>query len=55
MTPEDADSVELLRSYLKGGTQERRGTLQEYMARMAAEHNIREMWFTILQSLFNAF
>ena len=43
MTPEDTDSIKLLQSYLKGGTQERRGTLQEYMARMAAEHNICEL------------
>lgn len=31
--PEDVDSLQLLKSYLKGGTKERKGTLQNYLAR----------------------
>jgi hypothetical protein len=36
---EDDQSIELLKSYLKGGTKERKGTLQEYMAKMGAKEN----------------
>jgi len=41
-TPEDQDSIDLLKQHLQGGTNERGGTLQNYMARMAAETNPRE-------------
>jgi len=41
-TPEDQDSIDLLKKHLQGGTNERGGTLQNYMARMAAENNPRE-------------
>jgi len=37
--PEDLDSIDLLKKHLQGGTNERGGTLQNYMARMAAENN----------------
>ena len=40
--PEDQDSINLLKQHLQGGTNERGGTLQNYMARMAAETNPRE-------------
>ena len=40
--PEDLDSIDLLKKHLQGGTNERGGTLQNYMARMAAENNPRE-------------
>jgi hypothetical protein len=40
--PEDQDSINLLKKHLQGGTNERGGTLQNYMARMAAENNPRE-------------
>ncbi|KAK0434778.1 hypothetical protein EV421DRAFT_1275187 [Armillaria borealis] len=36
---EDVDSIHLLHSYLKGGTNERRGTLQMYLDRMEAADN----------------
>jgi hypothetical protein len=36
---EDLDSIQLLKSHLKGGTKEQRGFLQEYLAKMAAEDN----------------
>jgi len=38
-TPEDQDSIDLLKKHLQGGTNERGGTLQNYMTRMAAENN----------------
>lgn len=38
-TPEDQDSIDLLTKHLSGGTNERRGTLQNYLARMQAEDN----------------
>ena len=41
-TPEDEDSIDLLKQHLQGGTNEQGGTLQNYMARMAAENNPRE-------------
>ena len=40
--PEDLDSIDLLKKHLQGGTNERGGTLQNYMARMAAKNNLRE-------------
>ena len=40
--PEDQDSINLLKKYLQGGTNEWGSTLQNYMARMAAENNPRE-------------
>jgi hypothetical protein len=38
-TSEDTDSIELLKSYMKGGTSERRGTLQNYIEHMQAASN----------------
>ncbi|KAJ6470978.1 hypothetical protein C8R45DRAFT_908494 [Mycena sanguinolenta] len=37
--PEDSASLELLRSHLKGGTSERKGTLQNYISRLQTESN----------------
>ncbi|KAK7039964.1 hypothetical protein R3P38DRAFT_3350014 [Favolaschia claudopus] len=36
---EDLDSLSVLRSYLKGGTSERRGTLQNYIAKVQTANN----------------
>jgi len=36
---EDCDSIELLKSYLKGGTPERRGTLQSYIEHIQVASN----------------
>ena len=38
-SPEDKYSLRLLRSYLKGGTKEHRGTLQNYLAQMEMVDN----------------
>ena len=38
-TPEDQDSIDLLQKHISGGTKEHSGTLQNYVARMAAEGN----------------
>lgn len=38
-TEEDLDSINLLKSYLRGGTSERRGTLQNYINRIESEAN----------------
>ena len=37
--PEDQDLINLLKQHLQGGTNEQGGTLQNYMAHMAAETN----------------
>jgi hypothetical protein len=37
--PEDRDSLNVLKSYLKGGTSERKGTLQNYISRVQTERN----------------
>ncbi|KAJ7756554.1 hypothetical protein B0H16DRAFT_1538396 [Mycena metata] len=39
--PEDLNSIELLKSYLKGGTKERKGTLQNSLARNAGADTIQ--------------
>ncbi|KAJ7697183.1 hypothetical protein B0H17DRAFT_1197583 [Mycena rosella] len=38
--PEDVDSLAVLKSYLKGGTSDRKGTLQNYIARVETEKNL---------------
>ena len=40
--PEDQDLIDLLKKDLQGGTSEWGGTLQNFMAWMAAENNPRE-------------
>ncbi|KAJ7434622.1 hypothetical protein FB451DRAFT_1063278 [Mycena latifolia] len=45
-TPEDLDSLTLLKSYLKGGTSERKGTLQNYIARVETENNPNAIEFS---------
>ncbi|KAJ7603249.1 hypothetical protein DFH06DRAFT_1114701 [Mycena polygramma] len=41
--PEDQDSLALLKSYLKGGTSERKGTLQNYISRVQTASNPDEI------------
>ncbi|KAJ6530158.1 hypothetical protein B0H19DRAFT_1273823 [Mycena capillaripes] len=41
--PEDKDSLALLKSYLKGGTSERKGTLQNYISRVQTQSNPDEI------------
>ncbi|KAJ7696410.1 hypothetical protein B0H16DRAFT_1350491, partial [Mycena metata] len=41
--PQDLDSLNLLKSYLKGGTSERKGTLQQYIAKVQSETNPRNL------------
>ena len=53
-TPEDQDSIDLLKKHLQGGTNERGGTLQNYIACMAAENNPRESSGHLLSWLFVA-
>ncbi|KAJ7247687.1 hypothetical protein C8J57DRAFT_1240624 [Mycena rebaudengoi] len=43
--PEDTDSLAVLRSYLKGGPSERRGTLQNYIALVQTASNPGEIEF----------
>ncbi|KAJ7479156.1 hypothetical protein FB451DRAFT_1172268 [Mycena latifolia] len=43
--PEDADSLALLKSYLKGGTSERKGTLQNYISMVQTKSNPDEVQF----------
>ncbi|KAF7347283.1 hypothetical protein MVEN_01483500 [Mycena venus] len=43
--PEDEASLELLKSHLKGGTSERKGTLQNYISRVQSETNPNEIVF----------
>ena len=38
-TPEDQDSIDLLKQHLSGGMKEHGGTLQNYMVCMAADDN----------------
>jgi hypothetical protein len=45
--PEDVDSIRLLKSYLKGGTKERKGTLQNYLARTDVPSNPGKASFTV--------
>ncbi|KAJ7938917.1 hypothetical protein B0H13DRAFT_2542768 [Mycena leptocephala] len=44
--PEDVDSLQLLKSYLKGGTKERKGTLQNYLARTQVLSNPNHIVFS---------
>ncbi|KAJ7208732.1 hypothetical protein C8J57DRAFT_1610075 [Mycena rebaudengoi] len=44
--PEDIDSLKTLQSYLKGGTTERRGTLQNYIATVQTDKNPNEIEFS---------
>ncbi|KAF7360895.1 hypothetical protein MSAN_01119200 [Mycena sanguinolenta] len=43
--PEDNASLELLKSHLKGGTSERKGTLQNYISQVQTESNPNELQF----------
>ena len=39
---ENENSFDLLKSNIKGGTKQRRGTLQDYLAALDAQHNPSE-------------
>ncbi len=50
---EDVDSIHLLQSYLKGGTTERRGTLQMYLDRMEAADNPGGIPYLLYRLIFS--